>query len=441
MTGDMVIHRRRRGRLLRTIGRRSVAVLPTAPVARRNRDTEYPYRHDSDFYYLTGFREPEAVLVLAPGRPAGEFVLFCRKRDPELELWNGPRAGLEGATERFGADEAHPIDELEDLLPDLLADRDTLFCPLGRDRGFDELIIRALERVRGRARAGVTAPSTIASLDEPIHEMRLIKDAQERRLMQRAAEISARAHVRAMRACMPGMAEYQLEAELLHAFVAEGAKHPAYPPIVGGGPNACVLHYTDNAARLRDGDLVLIDAGAEYEGYAADITRTFPVSGRFSEAQRALYDVVLQAQAEAIARVAPGRRWNEPHDAAVRVLVRGLVDLGLLQGEPADLIRTGAYRKFYMHRTGHWLGMDVHDVGRYRVAGRWREFEAGMVLTVEPGLYVRGGDPAIDRCWWDIGIRIEDDVLVTRSGNRVLTGGVPKDPDEIETLMARGGRA
>lgn len=431
-------YRRRRQRLMRSMGRGGVAVLPTAPVRVRNRDTEYPFRHDSDFCYLTGFREPEAVMVLAPGRPEGEYILFCRERDPDMELWNGRRAGTEGARQHYGADQALPISDLDRMLPDLLANREQLYYTLGKEAGFDARLTEALQTVRRRVRTGVRAPAAIVSLEHLVHEMRLFKDVDERALMRKAAQISAAAHRRAMAICRPGMPEHRLEAELIHEFVAQGARHPAYASIVGGGANACILHYTENSDPLRDGDLVLIDAGAEYEGYAADITRTFPVNGRFSEAQRQLYALVLAAQRAAIAKAVPGNRWNEPHDAAVRVLTRGLVRLGLLKGDVRELIRKGAYRKFYMHRTGHWLGMDVHDVGEYRIGDRWRPLEPGMVLTVEPGLYVRGGTRGIAKRWWDIGIRIEDDVLITRSGNEVLTAGVPKEMDEIEALMAAG---
>lgn len=440
ISDSMEIYRRRRQRLMRLMGKGSIAVLATAPVRIRNRDAEYPFRHDSDFYYLTGFGEPESIMVLAPGRPEGEYILFCRERDPEMELWNGRRAGLEGARRRYGADQAFPVSAFARIFPDLLADRERLFHTLGKEPAFDEHVTSALQSVRRRVRTGVRAPAVIESLEHLVHEMRLFKDAHERALMRKAAEISAAAHRRAMMVCQPGMPEYRLEAEILHEFVARGARYPAYNSIVGGGANACILHYTENSDLLRDGDLVLIDAGAEYEGYAADITRTFPVNGRFTDPQRQLYELVLEAQRAAIAKAVPGNRWNDPHDAAVRVLTRGLVHLGLLKGDVRELIRRGAYRKFYMHRTGHWLGMDVHDVGDYRVGDRWRLLEPGMVLTIEPGLYVRGETRGVAKRWWDIGIRIEDDVLITRSGNEILTDGVPKEADEIEALMASGRR-
>ena len=431
-------HQRRRRRLMQMMGKGAIAILPTAAVSLRNRDAEYPYRHDSDFYYLTGFEEPQAVMVLVPGRPEGEFILFCRERDPQMELWNGRRAGLEGARRDYGADDARPIGKLDDLLPALLENRDKVYYTMGSDAEFDQRITHWLKRIRRKSRAGVHSPVEIVSLEHLVHEMRLFKDREEIALMRRAADISAAAHRRAMAVCRPGMTEYQLEAALLHEFVASGARSPAYSSIVGGGANACILHYTENRDVLRDGDLVLIDAGAEYRGYASDITRTFPVNGRFSEPQRELYEVVLQAQKAAIAKARPGNHWNDPHDAAVRVLTRGLVELGLLKGETRSLIKNGDYRRFFMHRTGHWLGMDVHDVGDYKIGDSWRLLEPGMVMTVEPGLYVRAGSKGVAKRWWDIGIRIEDDVLVTRDGNAVLTEGVPKGVAEIEALMAGG---
>jgi Xaa-Pro aminopeptidase len=434
-------YQRRRRRLMQMMGKGGIAVLPTAAVSLRNRDVEYPYRHDSDFHYLTGFGEPHAVMVLVPGRPEGEFILFCRERDPQMELWNGRRAGLDGARADYGADVACAIDTLDDVLPGLLENRDKVYYTMGSDPEFDQRIAHWLKRVRRKSRAGVNPPVEIVSLEHLVHEMRLFKGPEEAALMRKAANISAAAHCRAMRACRPGMTEYQLEAELLHEFVAHGARSPAYPSIVGGGANACILHYTDNEDVLKDGDLVLIDAGAEYRGYAADITRTFPVNGRFSDAQRDVYEWVLEAQQAAIAKVRPGNHWNDPHNAAVRVLTRGLIDLGLLKGELRALIKSGAYRRFFMHRTGHWLGMDVHDVGDYKIGDSWRLLEPGMVLTVEPGLYIPAGSKGVARRWWNIGIRIEDDVMVTRGGNEVLTHAVPKSVAEVEALMSGGSGA
>ncbi|MBK9131837.1 MAG: Xaa-Pro aminopeptidase [Gammaproteobacteria bacterium] len=427
---------RRRRRLMQMMGRDSIAILPTASVAMRNRDVEYPFRPESDFYYLTGFVEPVSVAVLVPGRSGGEFILFCRERDPKTELWTGPRQGPQGARAHFGADEAHPIDAIDDVLPDLLENRAKVYYTMGSSQDFDQRITDWLKTIRRKSRAGVHPPDEIVSLEHLLHEMRLFKSRSEVAAMRRAAEISAAAHCRAMRTCRPGLLEYQLEAELSHEFIHRGARSHAYPPIIGGGGNACILHYIDNDAVLADGDLVLIDAGAEYQGYAADITRTFPVNGRFSPAQRAVYEVVLAAQYAAIAKVRPGNHWNDPHDAAVRVLTQGLVRLGLLKGDVRTLIRTRAYQRFFMHRTGHWLGMDVHDVGDYKIGDSWRLLEPGMVLTVEPGLYIPAGSKGVAKKWWDIGVRIEDDVLVTRTGNEVLTHGVPKTVDAIEALMA-----
>lgn len=427
---------RRRRQLMRMMGPQSIAILPAAPERTRNRDVEYPYRPDSDFYYLTGFAEPEAVLVLIPGRKHGEFILFCRERDPLLETWTGRRNGPERAGERFGAEDAFPITDIDDILPGLMEDRERVFYTMGSQPSFDNRVIGWVNRIRAQSRGGQRAPEEFVTLEHLLHDMRLYKSRAELKAMRKAAAISTAAHRRAMQACRPGMMEYEIEAEFHYAFRRAGADW-AYPSIVGGGANACILHYTENNAPLADGDLLLIDAGAEYECYAADISRTFPVNGRFSDAQKSLYEVVLQAQLAAIEQVKPGNHWNQPHDTAVRVLTEGLVELGLLKGKPAKLINDEAYRRFYMHRTGHWLGMDVHDVGDYKVGGEWRVLEPGMVLTVEPGLYVPAGSKGVARKWWDIGIRIEDDVLVTKNGCEVLTGAVPKTVDEIEALMGR----
>ncbi len=420
---------------MRMMGRGGIAVLPTAPERLRNRDVEYPYRPDSDFYYLTGFPEPEAVLVLVPGRREGEVLLFCRDRDPERELWTGRRAGPEGAIEHYGMDDAFPITDIDDILPGLLENRERVYYTMGVYPEFDRRLIGWVNRIRAASRSGAHTPDEFVALEHLLHDMRLYKSAAELRLMRRAARIAAGAHVRAMQACRPGMMEYELEAEYTHEFRRHGCEH-AYSPIVGGGENACILHYTDNSARLEAGDLVLVDAGAELDCYASDITRTFPVDGRFTPGQRALYELVLEAQQAAIERVRPGEHWNAPHEAAVRVLTRGLVKLGLLEGRVPTLIRREAYRDFYMHRTGHWLGMDVHDVGDYKVGGEWRVLEPGMVLTVEPGLYIAPDARGVARKWRGIGIRIEDDVAVTKDGCEVLSKDVPKDPDEIEALMA-----
>jgi Xaa-Pro aminopeptidase len=429
-------YQQRRRRLMQMMGKGSIAILPTANVALRNRDVEYPYRPDSDFFYLTGFDEPDAVIVLVPGRPEGEYILFCRERDPQMELWTGRRAGLKGARADFGADCAFPIGKIEDLLPGLLENRGKVYYTMGGDPEFDRRIIQWLKRIRRKSRAGIHPPDEIVSLEHLVHEMRLFKDREEIGLMRRAAQISAAAHRRAMERCRPGMTEYQLEAELIHEFMVQGARNTAYPPIVGGGANACVLHYTANEDVLKDGELVLIDAGAEYRSYAADITRTFPVGGRFSGPQREIYELVLEAQRAAIAKARPGNHWNDPHDAAVRVLTRGLVGLGLLKGDVRTLIRSGAYQRFFMHRTGHWLGMDVHDVGDYKIGESWRLLEPGMVLTVEPGLYVSARSGRVPRHYLNIGVRIEDDVLITKQGNEILSEGAPKTVKDIEAVMA-----
>ena len=412
-----------------------VAIIPTAPVQVRNRDVDYLFRPDSDFFYLTHFPEPEAVMVLVPERPQGEYILFCRERDPEKEIWDGYRAGLEGACEQYGADDAFPIDDIDEILPGLLENRDKVFCNIGRYPEFDKRLMGWVNDVRAKSRNGVHAPGEFVDLDHIVHEMRLFKRADEVRTMRRAAKISAQAHVRAMHVCKPGMYEYQIEAELLHEFRRSGSQYPAYPPIVGSGANGCILHYIENDAQMKKGDLLLIDAGCELDGYASDITRTFPVSGRFSAEQKAIYEIVLAAQHAAIEQVKPGKHWNDPHEAAVKVLVDGLLDLKLLKGKAQDVIEKQEYRKFYMHRTGHWLGMDVHDVGDYKIDGIWRLLEPGLTMTVEPGLYIAAGQKGINDRWWNIGIRIEDDVLVTKDGCEVLSIDAPKAIDDIETLM------
>ncbi len=422
---------------MRMMGDGSMAILPAAAQRIRNRDAEYPFRQDSDFQYLTGFPEPEAVLVLMPGRKEGEYVLFCRERDPQMETWNGRRAGQDGAREHYGADDSFPIGDIDDILPGLLENKERVYYTMGCSPDFDRRMMEWVNRIRSQVRTGSRPPGEFVSLEHLLHDMRLYKSRAEQGAMRTAMRISATAHQRAMQICRPGAMEYQVEAELLYEFRRHGAV-PAYEPIVGGGANGCILHYTENSAELRDGDLLLIDAGAEYECYAADITRTFPVNGRFSPAQRAVYEVVLAAQRAAIAKVRPGNHWNDPHDAAVRALTEGMVALGLLKGRVRKLIQDESYRRFYMHRTGHWLGMDVHDVGDYKVGGQWRVLEPGMVLTVEPGIYIAPGTRGVARKWWGIGIRIEDDVLVTADGCEVMTAAVPKEVDAIEALMQAG---
>jgi Xaa-Pro aminopeptidase len=428
------IFARRRRELIEQMGS-GVAIIPTSPERVRNRDVHYRYRPDSDFYYLTGFAEPDAVAVIVPGREHGEYILFCRERDPDKEIWDGYRAGQDGAVNDFGADDSFPIDDIDDILPGLLENRDKVFYSMGRNPEFDQHLMNWVNEVRAKARNGVHAPGEFVNLDYALHEMRLIKRAEEIKTMRKAAKISCAAHVRAMQLCKPGKFEYEIEAEFLHEFRKNGSAYTAYPPIVGGGANACILHYIENNDKLKDGDLLLIDAGAEVDCYAADITRTFPVNGRFSAEQKAIYDLVLTAQEAAIAEVKPGNHWNEPHEKAVHILADGLRELGLLNGSIDELIEQGHYKKFYMHRTGHWLGMDVHDVGDYKIDNIWRELEPGMVLTVEPGLYITGGDTSVDERWWNIGVRIEDDVLVTKDGHEVLTNDVPRTTDEIEAIM------
>ena len=417
------------------MGDDSVAIIPTASVYIRNRDVEFPFRPDSDFYYLTGYPEPEAVAMLIPGRPNGEYILFCRERDQKMETWNGRRAGLEGAVELYGADDAFPIEDLDEILPSLLEDREMIYYTLGNDQSFDRRVVGWVKQIRDKVRAGISAPDEFISLTHILHDMRLYKSRHEIKAIRQAAGISTLAHKRAMQVCRPGMSEYQVEAELIHEFMQHGARSPAYPPIVGGGANSCILHYTENQDELQDGDVLLIDAGAEYEGYASDITRTFPVNGEFTREQRAVYDLVLAAQLAAIEQVKPGNHWNDPHDAAVEVLTEGLLELKLLKGRKRALIKEHAYSKYFMHRTGHWLGMDVHDVGDYKVDGEWRMLEAGMVLTIEPGLYFAPSGNLAKK-WWNIGVRIEDDVLVTKDGHDVLSGGLLKEADAIEALMA-----
>jgi Xaa-Pro aminopeptidase len=435
---EISLYRERRERLARHLGR-GVAVVPTAPERLRNRDTAYPYRYDSYFYYLTGFTEPEAVLVLVAGE-APRSILFCREKDPEKEVWDGFRYGPEGAREAFGFEEAHAIGGLDAAMEEILADRPVLFYPLGQDPAWDARVVSWVNAVRAKARSGITAPTELKDVRAILDEMRLIKDAHELSLMRRAARISAAAHRRAMGFVRPGFSEYQVEAELLHEFRRQGAQAPAYPPIVAGGANACVLHYVSNRATLRDGELLLIDAGCEFDGYASDITRTFPVNGRFSSAQRDVYQLVLAAQAAAIAAVQPGNRWDAPHRAALEVLAQGLIDLRLLTGSRDEVLEKEAYRRFYMHRTGHWLGLDVHDAGSYKQDGEWRLLVPGMTLTVEPGCYIRPAED-VPQAFWNIGVRIEDDVVVTAEGCEVLTQDAPKSVAEIEALMARPAAA
>ncbi len=429
---------RRRKRLTETMDEGAIVIISAPPVKLRNRDAEFMYRPDSDFFYLTGFPEPDAVAVFVPGREQGEYLLFCRERDVEAERWHGSRVGLEGACDTYGADDAFPISDIDDILPGLLENRDRIFYSMGNYSSFDQRVLGWVNQVRSRARSGVHAPAEFFTLEHLLHDLRLFKSKGEIAAMEKAVAASEQGHRQAMAVCRPGMNEYELEAELVHQFMRAGCRSCAYTPIVAGGGNACTLHYTANDQSLQNGQLVLIDAGAEYDCYAADITRTFPVNGRFSPAQRAIYELVLAAQEAAIEKIRPGNHWNEPHEAAVEVLAAGLKTLGILKGSLATILKKEKYKKFYMHRTGHWIGMDVHDVGDYKLGDEWRVFEPGMCLTVEPGLYIEGGDRRIARKWWNIGVRIEDDFVVTEKGIRMLTQDLPRTVDEVEAMVGQG---
>lgn len=425
----------RRAELMRLIGRDGVAIVPAAHEVIRARDTHYRFRQHSDFQYLTGFPEPAALAVLVPGRKEGAFVLFVRPKDKEREIWDGRRAGPEGAKRHFGADQAYNIDRFDEVLPQLLAGRDVVHYTLGEFPDLDTKITALVRHLREVSRRGAAAPTTFIALDNTLHEMRLKKRPLELDTLRHAAEISAAAHVRAMRSTKPGRYEWQIAAEIHAEFDAHDMQ-PGYGTICGGGENGCILHYVENNARLKGGDLLLIDAGGEFEGYTADITRTFPVNGKFTAEQEAVYNVVLASQKAAIREMKPGNSSGRPHEVATRVLTEGMIDLGLLRGDAKTLIAKGKHRQFYMHGTGHWLGMDVHDVGRYRIQEKHRPFEPGMVMTVEPGLYIAPGTKGVPQKYWGIGIRIEDDVVITKDGHEILTGGVPKAPREIEKLMA-----
>jgi len=428
-------HRERRLRLMAQMDPGSIAIIPSAVEQIRNNDVHYPFRQNSDFQYLTGFGEPDALCVLMPGRKAAEYVLFVRDKNKEREIWDGYRAGPSGVVQEYSADDAFPIDDLDDILPGLMEGKTRVYAHMGVNSAFDNRLMGWLNLIRGKVRQGAIPPDDFSDIAHLLHDMRLIKSRQEIAIMADAAKISAKAHIRAMKACTPGVWEYQLQAEIEHDFMLAGSPRPAYGAIVGGGDNACILHYVENNQKLCDGDLVLIDAGAELQYYASDITRTFPVGGRFSPEQRAIYDLVLASQYAAIAAIRAGAHWNEAHEATLAVITAGLLRLGLLTGTVAELIETGAYKEFFMHKTGHWLGMDVHDVGSYKLGGQWRVLEVGMVLTVEPGIYISPSNMAVAAKWRGIGVRIEDDIVVTKSGCEVLSKDVPKEADEIEALM------
>ena len=426
---------RRRKQLMGMVGEGGIVILPAAPVRMRSRDVEYRFRQDSDFYYLSGFAEPDAVAVLVPGRDSGEFLLFCRDRNPDKELWDGKRAGPDGAMRDFAADDAFPIDDIDDILPGIMESCSRVYYTMGQYSEFDTRIAEWINSLRSRELRGVHPPQEFVALDHLLHDMRLYKSRAEITAMRKSANVAVKAHQAAMSAVRPGLYEYEIEAEFANEFRRNDA-WMSYSPIVGGGANSCTLHYVENRDKLVDGDLLLIDAGCELDYYASDITRTIPVSGKFSPEQRAVYEIVYEAQLAAIEKTCKGNHWNEPHDAAVRVITQGLIDIGLLKGTLKSLIKDGAYRDYFMHRTGHWLGIDVHDVGDYKVGDEWRFLETGMVTTVEPGIYIPAGSKAAKR-WQNIGIRIEDDVAVMSDGPDVLSKGLAKDPDDIESLMQR----
>lgn len=426
---------KRRKELMQIVGSKGIVILPAAKEVLRNGDAVYSFRQNSDFYYLTGFSEPDAVLVLAPKRKEGEYILFNRVRDPHHEIWDGPRVGQKGACKEFLADQAFPIQDLEKILPELLIGRESIHYPLGANSHFDEIITKSVNKIRAKIRSGLASPIQFMDIDPSLHELRLFKSPNEIAMMQKAVDITAKAHVSAMQVCQPGMYEYELEATIMYEFMRHGARFPAYGCIVGAGKNTCILHYVNNNQKIVDGDLVLIDAGAEYDNYAADITRTFPANGRYSAEQRAIYELVLDAQMAAIKAVKPGASWMAPQITIVKRMTQGLIDLGILKGNVNDLIEKQAYFPFYMHRSGHWLGLDVHDAGRYQMGDKWRKFESGMVLTVEPGIYISKNIPGVHKRWHNIGIRIEDDVVVTDSGCDVLSRDIPKQIADIEAIM------
>ncbi|NVK39097.1 MAG: Xaa-Pro aminopeptidase [Gammaproteobacteria bacterium] len=430
---DFVKHREN---LFQAMADNSVAVIPSAYIHLRNRDADYPFRQSSDFFYLTGFTEDSACLVLQKKQGQCRTILFCQAKVKEMEIWTGYRLGPEAAIAELTLDEAFTITELDDKLPEYMSDCDQVYAAWGSEKQWDQRLIDAIEKVKLKARTGVQAPTAMQAIEPLLHELRLIKGPAEIELMAKAASISAHAHQQAMARVQPGMFEYQLEGTIRQYCAEQGSRFDAYTSIVGSGENACILHYTHNDQQIKDGDLILIDAGCELNHYASDITRTFPANGIFSKEQKALYEVVLNAQLAAIEAVKPGNHFNHPHEAALQVLTQGLVDLGLLSGDVDSLIKEEAYKPFYMHRTSHWLGMDVHDVGAYKQDGEWRVLEPGMVLTIEPGLYVAPDDETVDAKWRGIGIRIEDDVLVTQDGHSILSFEAPKTVADIEALMA-----
>ena len=428
--------KRRRKQLMTTIGKGSIAIIPSAPETVRNRDVLNAYRQDSDFYYLTGFNEPKAIAVLIPEREAADYILFCQEKDDKKTLWDGELAGQEGAIDDFGAADSFPITDLNDILPGLLESCSKVFYAMGCDAYLDQHIPEWINRIRKQSRMGIEGPLEIVALDHYLHDMRIYKSAAELHAMRKAIDISSKAHIELMKMCHVGINERDLEAQFLYYSYTAGTREQAYPSIVGSGKNACILHYIQNQSQCKDGDLVLVDAGCEYDYYASDITRTFPVNGVFSPAQKEIYGLVLRAQQAAINQVKAGNHWNQPHEAAAKVIAEGLLQLKLLKGTLTSVLEKGSYKRFFPHRTGHWLGMDVHDVGNYKAAGEWRVFEEGMVLTVEPGIYIVESKD-IPKKWWNIGVRIEDDILVTKDGYEVLSKNCPKTIAEIEEIMAK----
>ena len=431
-------YKKRRRNLMRQMGEASIAIIPGAHEVVRSRDTHYPFRQNSNLSYLTGFPEPESLAVLIPGREQGEFVLFCRDKDRSREIWDGIREGPEGAQQNYAADDAFPISDMDDILPGLIEGREKVYYSMGTHPDFDSKLLNWINHIRTQSRSGVLPPGEIIDLEHMIHEMRVVKTSTELGVMRKAGKISAQAHKLAMQACKPGMTEYQLQAIIEHEFADKGAVAPAYSSIVGSGVNACILHYIETRAVLQEGDLVLIDAGCEYQGYAADITRTFPVSGKYSAEQAAIYEVVLEAQRVAIEACQIGNTYNQPHDKSLEIIVQGLRDLKLLKGSQEEIMETRSYTEFYMHRVGHWLGMDVHDAGDYKVEGAdssWREFEAGMVTTIEPGIYIQPDNKKVPAKWRGIGVRIEDDIAIRKAGPENMTASVPKAIADIEHLM------
>lgn len=426
----------RRRELMSQMEPNSIALLASAPMRYRNSDAEYLYRQNSDFFYLTGLAEEQSFLALIPGRKQGEVVLFCQEKDKTRELWTGVLLGPEAAITELGVDDAYPISDIDDIVPGLIEGRDRVYYSMGKDDQFDTQVMEWVRVIRSKSKLGAHPPGEFLVLDHLLHELRLIKSAAEIKLMDQAAKISAEGHRNAMSRCKPGIKEYELEAELLYAFTRGGSRAPAYTSIVAAGENACVLHYNQNNAEVKAGDLVLIDAGCEYEHYASDITRTFPATGKFSPEQKAIYQIVLDAQSAAIEVIKPGAAWDAPHNASVKVIVQGLVKLGLLKGRVSQLIKSEAYKDFYMHRVGHWIGMDVHDVGDYKIDDKWRLLEPNMVTTIEPGIYISPDNKSVAKKWRGIGVRIEDDVLVTKKGYRILSQGIPKTVAEIEAHMA-----